>query len=133
MSIQAGALRMGRMQAERLHTCTFTVYRSTGRSITDPITLEESPEFATIHAAVMGKFQATNAQPRDGQVPGMKVAETGLGWHTSISTLGVLTDDEVLCIASPDDPGLVGKRVRVTGPFMKSHATARRFHVKELS
>lgn len=130
-----GALTMGRTLAERLHTDTFTVYRPTGATTTDPVTLVEVPVFATVLSGVLGKFQAGTASPNEVQTPGAKVAETGLEWHTSVNTLGVLTDDEVLCTAvdTAGDPELVGKRVRVTGPFLKSHATARRFEVQELS
>ena len=135
MSVHAGALTMGRRMAESMHTETFTVSRATGNKIQDPVTLEESDELAVIHASVKGKFQFPESRPRDVQIPGMKVAETAAEWHTSITVLGVLTDDIVECIAVGEggDPELVGSRVRVVGPFLKSHATARRFPVVELS
>lgn len=135
MSIQGGALRMGRRMAESLFAETFMVQRATGNKIQDPVTLEETDELATVHASVMGKFQFPESRPRDVQVPGMKVAETAAEWHTSVSVLGILTDDIVACVAVGEggDPDLVGSRVRVVGPFMKSFATARRFPVEELS
>lgn len=129
----AAALPELRRQAESLHLDTFTVFRRTGGVVTDPVTHEETPEFATVLSGVMGKLQTTEAQSRDTQTPGQKVTETGLSWHTSVNTLGVLTDDEVVCTASVHDPALVGLRVRVVGPFLKSIATARRFQVSELS
>ena len=121
--------------AESLHADTFTVQRATGNKVTDPVSLEESDELAVIHAAVKGKFQFPESRPRDVQIPGMKVAETAAEWHTSVSVLGILTDDIVTCVAVGEggDPDLVGSRVRVVGPFMKSFATARRFPVEELS
>ena len=135
MSVHAGALTMGRRMAESMHTETFTVSRATGNKVTDPVTLEQTDELAVIHASVMGKYQFPDSRPRDVQVPGLKVAETAAEWHTSITVLGVLTDDIVECIAVGEggDPELVGSRVRVVGPFLKSHATARRFPVEELS
>lgn len=135
MSIQAGAIRMGRRMAESLHADTFTVQRATGNKVTDPVSLEETDELAVIHASVNGKFQFPESRPRDVQIPGMKVAETAIEWHTSVSVLGILTDDIVTCVAVGEggDPDLVGSRVRVVGPFIKSFATARRFPVEELS
>lgn len=129
----AAALPELRAQAESLHTSTFTVHRRTGAKTQDPVTLEETDEFAVVLADVMGKFQTTEAQSREAQTPGQKVTETSLAWHTSVSTLGVLTDDVVECTASPTDPALVGVRVRVAGTFLKSYATARRFPVEVTS
>lgn len=121
-----------RAQAESLHTDTFTIYRATGGSVTDPETLEETPSYAAVLTGVKGKLQTTQAQANEVQTPGQKVAETVLLWHTSVNTRGVLTDDEVECTASLD-PEQVGVRVRIAGPFLKSIATARRFKVEELS
>lgn len=114
-------------------TDRFAVHRPTGETILDPVTLVETPIYATVHADVRGKFTTTEAQTRNAQVPGQKVAATDLAWHTSYEVTGVLTDDEVTCLESRDDPSLAGTRVRVIGPFIKSHATARRFRVEELT
>jgi hypothetical protein len=134
VNLAIGALNMGRRQAEALFLDTFTVYRQNGTA-TDPVTLEERPTYATIHSDVAGKFQVTDQQPRQGSIPGAVTAESSLQWHTSVSTLGVRTDDEVECtgVGEGGDPDLVGVRVRVVGPFVKSHATARRFPVEEIS
>lgn len=133
----AAALPALRAQAESLHTDTFTIYRKTGATTTAPVTLEEVPVFSTVLTGVLGKFQFEQggAQPREANVPGMTVTETSMSWHTSLSTLGVLTDDEVACTAvgPVSDPALVGMRMRIAGPFLKSLATARRFYVEEQS
>lgn len=129
----AAALPELRAQAESLHTSTFTVYRRTGGKVMDPVTLEETDEFAVVLEDVAGKLQSGQAQPNDAQVAGQKFTETSLAWHTSVDTLGVLTDDVVECTASPTDPELVGVRVRVAGPFIKSMATARRFRCEVVS
>lgn len=131
----AAALPELRAQAESLHTDTFTVYRATGEKTQDPVTLVESDVFATVLADVAGKLQTGQAQPNDTQAAGQNVVESGMFWHTSVNTLGVLTDDVVECTAvGPlSDPELVGRRVRVTGPFLKSLATARRFPVEAVS
>lgn len=133
MSVE-DALARGRARAESLHRDTFTVYRPTGE--TEYVGLKEVPVFETIHESVRGKFQATTSQTLPVQTPGVAVAESRFEWHTSLDVLGILTDDEVECIAVDPivgDPELVGVRVRITGPFWKTHATARRFQVSELS
>lgn len=129
-------IERGRAFAESAFVDTFTVYRATGETVLEPETLVETKVYATVVADVRGKFKASGADNRDAQTPGVKVAETGLEWHTSLAVLGVLTDDEVECTAVDPvvgDPENVGRRVRITGPFVKSIATARRFRVSELT
>jgi hypothetical protein len=129
------ALPSLRVQAESLHQDTFKVLRATGNKVTDPVTLVESDEFSTVHASVSGKFQMSAAGPLDVAIPGQNVAESNLQWHTSVNTLGVLTGDVVECTAVGPlgDPNNVGLRLRITGPFLKSLATARRFPVQVYS
>ena len=126
-------LHRGRRMAESLHADTFNVYRPTGETTTDPDTLQEVPVFETVLTGVKGKLQSGMTQPREAQTPGQKVAETSLTWHTSVDTVGVLTDDEVECTAAVHDPALVGTRVRIAGPHLKSIGTARRFPVSEIT
>lgn len=125
-------LAEARHRTEQEHTGTFAVYRTNGVE-TDPETLEERPTYATVHANVAGKLKFTDLQPSVAVTPGVVAAETSLQWHTSVQTLGVQVNDEILCLDEPNDPELVGIRVRVTGPFLRSHATARRFPVQEIS
>lgn len=128
----AAALPELRRQAESRMTDIFTVFRATGNTTTDPDTLVETPEYATVLTDVKGRFQSSNVQPRDAVTPGVTAAETLLSWHTPVTTVGVLTGDIVECTAAVD-PELVGLRVRVAGPFVKSAATARRFPVELVS
>jgi hypothetical protein len=125
----ASALPELRAAAESLHLDTFTVYRPAGFGPDPDEPLREIPVFATVHTGVRGKFQTGQAQARETETPGVKVAETSLQWHTSVSVTGVLTDDVVECTASAD-PSLVNVRARIVGPFVKSIATARRFQVE---
>lgn len=132
----AAALPELRAAAESLHRDTFTVHRATGGTVTDPVTLTEVREYAAVLTGIKGKFKGGNAGNNTVQTPGVQVAETSPEWHTSVTVLGILTDDEVECTAvDPDmgDPDLVGVRVRITGPAIRSIATARRFKVSELS
>lgn len=129
-------LSEGRRFNEALMTDTFTVYRKTGATTVDPDTLEEVPVFAVVVEDVLGKLKDAEARPRVAFIPGIGAAVSSLEWHCPVETTGILTDDEVECTAVGDetgDPELVGTRVRITGPFAKSYATARRFPVEEVS
>lgn len=128
-------LILARREAESLHTDTFKVSRQTGVE-TDPETLEERPVLTVVRPSVKGKLKAGGAQNRSVQTPGVQFAETTPEWHTSVEVTGILTDDIVECIAVDPisgDPDLVGVTLRITGPFLQSRATARRFKVEELS
>lgn len=131
-----GAATDGRAAAESLHRDTFTVYRPAGLGPDPDEPDREIPVFTTVHTNIRGKLKNTGADNREVQSPGVKVAVTGLEWHTSISVLGILTDDEVECTAVDPvtgDPANVGVRARVTGPAIQSIATARRFRMSELT
>lgn len=109
--------------------------RATGNKVTDPVTLVETDELATVHASVKGKVQMSAAGPLEVALPGQSIAESNLIWHTSMSTLGIRTGDVVECTAvgAKGDPDTVGLRLRIIGPFLKSLATARRFPVQVYS
>ena len=127
------ALPFLRAQAESLMTDTCTVKRATGETEPDPITYEEVPTYAVILAGLKCKVKAADPQANVVQLPGQTVALSVLEWHVPISTVGVLTND-LVTIDTVDpvsgDPDMVGKVLRVTGPFLKSRATARRFRVE---
>jgi hypothetical protein len=132
----AQALPALRAAAESMHRDTFTVFRKTGATTTNPVTLEEVAQFAVVHEDVKGKLKQGEGSGEDVDIPGAVVVASGLVWHTSVTVAGIRTDDEVECTAVDGvtgDPDLVGVRVRVTGPFLRSIATARRFPVQELS
>ena len=113
---------------------TCTVRRDTGTTTIDPETLQEVPVYDTILTGLRCKIQFPTNRSTEVQVPGQQVAKTDMEWHVPIATVGVLTDD-LVTIDTVDpvtgDPDMVGKVVRVVGPFLKSWATARRFQIEE--
>lgn len=125
-----------RSQAESLMTDTCTVKRATGAFTQDPVTLEDVPVYTVVHSGLHCKIKFPPTQPHIIQIPGQKIVQSDLEWHVPIVTLGVLAND-LVTIDSVDpvtgDSDLVGKTFRVTGPFFKSHATARRFPIVEES
>jgi hypothetical protein len=125
-----------RRQAESTFTDTYTVYRPNGGTTTDPVTLEERPDFDVLAADVRGKFKSGIGRGEDTAIPGVIAVVSSLEWHTSVSTVGVSLNDEIACTAVDavvGDASNVGVRVRVTGPFLMSKATARRYPVEEVS
>lgn len=131
--ISHARLAAARAKVASAHTDRFAVYRATGAKEIDPVTYEQVDELATVYAEIRGKVQTGNAQTADVELPAQQVAETGLTFHTAYDHTGILTNDIVVCLACRDDPDMVGARMRVTAPFTKSHATARRFQVKRIS
>lgn len=124
-----------RAQAESLMKDTCTVRRATGATTTDPVTLEEVPVFAVVLTGLMCKIKSVTAQDIDAHVPGQTVVKSSLEWHVPVATVGVKVND-VVTIDTVDsvvgDPDLVGRKFRVSGPFVRSYATARRFPVEEV-
>jgi hypothetical protein len=130
------ALPFLRQQAESMMTDTCTVKRATGETEPDPVTYEEVPTYTVIHTGLKCKVKAGATQANAVQIPGQTIVLSGMELHVPISTVGVLTND-LVTIDTVDpvmgDPDMVGKVLRVTGPFLKSRATARRFRVEVAS
>lgn len=131
--ISHARLAAARAKIARNHTDRFAVYRPTGAKQTDPATYKERDVLDTVYADIRGIVQTGNAQTADVELPGQQVAETSLTFHTAYDHTGIRANDIVVCLACRDDPDMVGIRMRVTAPFTKSHATARRFQVQRVS
>lgn len=135
-SLMAGILIQGRQRAEALMLDTCTVRRDTGAVVRDPVTLVDVPVLSVVRAGLRCKVKTPATQDRAVQVPGQTVVLSSMEWHIPMSVVGVLTDD-LVTIDTVDpvsgDLDMVGKVLRVTGPFMASAATARRFSVEVVS
>ena len=135
-SLMVGILLQGRQRAEALMLDSCTVRRDTGEKTTDPVTYGEVPVYAPIYAGLKCKLKAATTQANAVQVPGQTVVLSGMQLHVPMSTLGILTND-LVTIDTVDpvsgDADMVGKVLRITGPFMASAATARRFSVEVAS
>lgn len=126
----------GRRFSEEAFTATCTVKRDTGTTTTDPVTYEDVPVYAVVYTNLQCKIKDASTRPQQAQVPGQTVVKTSPEWHVPMSTTGVLTND-IVTIEAVDpvtgDLDLVGRTFRVTGPFVQSYATARRFPVEDVS
>lgn len=129
-------LLAGRRFSEDGFTATCTVKRATGEVTQDPVTLEDVPVYGVVCSDLPCKIKAASTQPNAAQLPGQTVVLSRLELHVPMSTTGVLTND-IVTVDSVDpvtgDPDLPGKTFRITGPFLKSYATARRFPVEDVS
>lgn len=121
-------LERGRSFAERRMTDTCRVTRhvdgaideATGKRITVAETVYEGP--CTFKAA---QVQASTAE-QSGQQLVIQDATLKLPIATSTD---VTKGHDVEILSSATDPGLVGTRARIVGPFASAYTTARRFPV----
>jgi len=78
-----------------------------------------------------GKFKAANTAVQDVEAGGQLLAVQGAMLSLPVTAVGVREGHVARCVASENDPDLVGVRVRVTGPARGTAITARRFRVEE--
>lgn len=126
----------GRKFSEEAFTATCTIRRPTGQTVTDPTTLVQTPTYSVVHTGVPCKINAAARRPDEAQLAGQMAAKSELAWHVPMTITGVLTNDEATIdtvSASVGDPDLIGRKFRVTGEFVKSFATARRFPVEDIT
>lgn len=124
MSALSAVLR-GRALAESLMVDACTITRRDGTSTTNPTTGAVTPNVTTVYT---GKCRVQNRAPRT-QDPAAGEAvwvEHLLELQLPMSVTGVRTGDVATITASVLDPDLAGRRLRVSVPVHKSHATARR-------
>ncbi|PZF98257.1 DUF6093 family protein [Micromonospora deserti] len=125
-------LQRGRRAAERLMVDTCLIRRVTGTS-TDPDTGQITPTFSTVYSGKCRVQQAT-ANPGDtttGDAELLMVPR--VLWLPVASSPDVRAGDRVEMTASVYDPDLTGRRFVVRGEFAKSHATARRLGIEEVT
>jgi hypothetical protein len=133
MSVVAGAILMGRKQAEALMVSEGVVKRADGTTSTDPVTLVETPNYTTIYTGKC-KYKFPSTIPSVGNIPGAVVTDQRGELSFPVATSGAIrTNDVWTCTANALDPALVGVSVRIAGVHSQSLATARRFPVEETS
>lgn len=125
-------LASGRRAAERLMTDACVVRRKTG-TVTDPVTGKITPTYTTVYTGKCRIQQAT-ANPGDTTAGDAELLMVPRVLSLPVaSSLGLRAGDEVEMTASAHDPDLPGRRFVVRGEFAKSHATARRLGIEEVT
>src|SRR5437868_1553101 len=130
MSALTATLR-GRVAAEALMVDACTVKHLTG-STTDPETGHVTPTYATVYA---GKCRVQQ------RVPVAKPYDVGeaavwlerLELQVPMSVTGIASNDMVTITASALDADLVGRVFHARELGHKTHATARRFQIEEVT
>lgn len=136
MSLPVGVTMLGRKQAERLIVASGTlgvIRRQTGVTVTDPITLQETPVWAVVYTGP-GKVRQGEASPQVSSIPGAQITDQRAILSLPVAGSGnVRTDDVWEFTANPLDQSSVGRRLRIAGVVAGTFVTARRFPVVEVS
>lgn len=124
------ALKAARAAAERRMTSTLTVERKTGE--TTDANGKVTDVWMTVYSGrgYLQSFEAYESTPvaveHTYTVQRYKV-------HLPIGAGPFEVGDRATVDAEPNDPQLVGRKFRITTPFNKSHATAQRLPVEEVT
>ena len=132
--ISAGLIGRGRTMSDSLMPDRCKVTRASGAPVLNPATgLLEEPPLATVYE---GPFRSRGVNTAAGEIDSaaqlLVETDASVSFPVTPQTAAITKDDTVTWVAAAHDPGLVGKSVRITGPFAKtSHAVARRYRVEE--
>lgn len=129
--ITAADLAEFRAMAESMMTGHGIARRATGSTTVDPDTDADVPEYADLFESKC-KIQARNVQPRDQEVGGRTATTVVLELHLPIAADALATGDTWTMTASAHDPQLPGRVFRISAPFAKEYATARRYEITEV-
>lgn len=114
-------------EAEGLMRDTCTAARPTGGFVTDPVTGEDSPGFATVYAGKC-KVQTTVAQAASPDAGGHQFTVENLQLHFPVSA-ELQTGDQVT-VTESWDPQLVGLVFRLVELARGTYRTADRWNVE---
>lgn len=129
MSLES-ALERGREAAEARMTDWCRVGREKRSGPID----ESTGEFPTVIDPVyegICEFKAANVQARDFDAASQQlVSQDAVLKLPILSSTSVAKGLVIEIVRSENDPGLVGLRATISGPFASSHTTSRRFPVE---
>lgn len=128
LSIAAGAVMMGRKQAEALMGSTCVIKRQTGTSVSGT-TGAETPTYTTIYTGVC-RLRMSDAKSNEVAAAGQAIEIQSPILSIPVAATGsasVLTDD-IAVITSPLDANVI--TARIAGFHTQTHSTARRFPVE---
>lgn len=133
MSIQSGALMMGRKQAEALMESACTITRVTGKALNET-TGQMQDTLTTIYSGPC-RLRAQSARIQQLDSVGQELAADRQVLSLPVGAAGsanVKADDVATVTGNTSDVGLVGVRCRVMAFSAQTAATARRFTVEVL-
>lgn len=121
-----GELPFLREQAESLMRDLATIRRPTGAHVTDPETLQDTPELVTLFTDQRCKIQSATPQSRDETSGEAAYLTESLQVHVPIG-VNLVEGDLIEVTASTLDPSLVGKTFRVRELARGTFRTANRW------
>lgn len=121
-------LARGRRFAERRMTDTCVITRQ-GEAVLDEATGKKTPATVVVYKGPC-EFRAAQVQATTAEQSGQQLVVQDATLKLPIATSTAVTKgDDVVIITSATDPGLVGRKARIVGPFASAYTTARRFPV----
>lgn len=126
------ALARARAFAEQGMVDTCVITRSTA-TFTNPDTAEQAYETTTIYTGRCRIQQRTSADARPADVGEAHDLMLRLELQIPMTVTGVQVADSVTVTASAHDPDLAGRTFRIRELAHKTHATARRIGIEEVT
>lgn len=122
MRVNASARR----RASWRMTATVEIRRFTGEYTLDPVTAEETPEYAVVYSG-MARIKSQGAMTSESDVAGGIVTKAERYVHLPVGSYRACVDDEVRVIADSNEPLNAGMVLRLReGAPAQSQATAYR-------
>jgi hypothetical protein len=127
-----GALGMGRVMASSRLSETLKFYSVDGTTV-DPETLEDVEDITVLHT-VAGRVKYPTLTVSERSAVGQVFATQSVNVHVAVGSAPDVRANHFFTVtASTADPGLVGRKFRVTGNPQAGQVTAHRFPVEEVS
>jgi len=131
--IAASALARARALRDSLADTTVTIRRESGTTWDDE-TGTYVPAWAVVYTTDRARVRFPGSQPREQDAAGERVTEQEPTLSLPVEGSGVVQVDDVATVdANPEDPSIVGMKLRVAGLHNQSHSSGRRLPVEVVS
>lgn len=129
----AAALPELRAHAESLMVDTCRIDRATGATTIDPVTLEETPVYATVYEGKARIQRSAGLTTQESTQGGFEFAVGSVVGQLPITATGIVRGDRLTVTVATLDPDLLGLVATVTTNLSKTHGTKRTLVCEEVS
>lgn len=127
MLVRARAFR------DQLADTTVAIRRESGTTW-DEATGKYVPAWAVIYTTDQARVRFPGSQPQEQDAAGERITEQQPTLSLPVEGSGVVQVDDVATVeANPEDPSIVGMKLRVAGLHNQSHSSGRRLPVEVIS